>query len=244
MWLVRLVVLCVWLISVLYNLPRFFEQSIVDSGASITVVDSLNVSYIYWLVYRTITFFIVRLVVPLGFLSFFTHHLAASLRLTAKRRQMTASLSLVKETARDVTSNGNADASKSESPKSAAPLDANERRIMTKLYAVIILYVITYLPVVYTGTVGVASRFFNVDLHYRWSADLSDFILVINSSVNVFIYYSMRQRMRRACCRLKVSGSVELNQVSRSITAIEPTMNGAVTSAAAAGNEVRYMDIL
>jgi len=83
----RRAVVLVWLLSVLYNLPRFFERNIVVVTDPVTNVTSVrvcksalrqNVAYI--LVYKTILFFIVRFFVPLTALACLNMKLISAIR--------------------------------------------------------------------------------------------------------------------------------------------------------------------
>ena len=83
----RRAVILVWFLSILYNLPRFFERNIVAVTDPVSNVTSMrvcksalrqNVAYI--VVYKTILFFIVRFFVPLTALAFLNLKLINAIR--------------------------------------------------------------------------------------------------------------------------------------------------------------------
>ena len=83
----RRVVVLVWILSILYNLPRFFERNIVAVTDPVTNVTSMrvyksalrqNVANI--VVYKTILFFVVRFFAPLTALAFLNLKLINAIR--------------------------------------------------------------------------------------------------------------------------------------------------------------------
>ena len=83
----RRAVIVVWVLSVLYNLPRFFERNTVAVTDPVSNVTTLNVcksalreNVAYILVYKTILFFIVRFFVPLSALAYLNMKLINAIR--------------------------------------------------------------------------------------------------------------------------------------------------------------------
>ena len=83
----RRAVIVVWVLSVIYNLPRFFERNIVAVTDPVSNVTTLNVcksalrkNVAYILIYKTILFFIVRFFVPLSALAYLNMKLITAIR--------------------------------------------------------------------------------------------------------------------------------------------------------------------
>lgn len=88
---IRKAVVTVWVFSILYNLPRFFERDIVHEFNNVTNATSIEVvksplrrNEEYVLVYKTISFFIVRFFLPLTFLAFFNTKLIQAIKESQK----------------------------------------------------------------------------------------------------------------------------------------------------------------
>ncbi|KAK2148036.1 hypothetical protein LSH36_519g01002 [Paralvinella palmiformis] len=91
----RKAVVLVWILSVVYNVPRFFERTTRIQ----TDPDAANATYpkvektplwrdaVYFLVYKTCLFFIVRYLIPLSALAFFNTRLIQAIRESQKIRE-------------------------------------------------------------------------------------------------------------------------------------------------------------
>lgn len=93
----RKAVVLVWIVSVLYNLPRFFERTTrlhtdPDANCTYPKVEKTPLwkDAVYFLVYKTCLFFVVRFLIPLSALAFFNTRLIQAIRESQKIRQKTA----------------------------------------------------------------------------------------------------------------------------------------------------------
>ena len=104
---VRIAVATVWIFAVVYNLPRFFERVVdVDDSTNSTslfvtspgvIVDKRRVMQVektamrenpvYFLVYKTCLFFVVRFFIPFASLAFFNQRLIRAMRASDQIRQ-------------------------------------------------------------------------------------------------------------------------------------------------------------
>ena len=92
----RKAVVVIWILSVVYNLPRFFERTTriyTDPHTNTTYPKvektALRDDRIYFLVYKTCLFFIVRFLIPLSALAFFNTRLIQAIKESQKIRQKT-----------------------------------------------------------------------------------------------------------------------------------------------------------
>lgn len=90
----RKAVIFVWMISIIYNVPRFFERHIaykIDNVTNVTYPVTLKTSIrdnkLYVVLYKTVTFFIVRFFVPLSSLAFFNTRLIQAIRESYRQRR-------------------------------------------------------------------------------------------------------------------------------------------------------------
>ena len=83
----RKIVVAIYLLSFLYNLPRFFERQVVmehnmytnETMPCVKMTD-LRKDKIYFMVYKTFLFFILRFLIPLSLLAFFNTKLMQAIR--------------------------------------------------------------------------------------------------------------------------------------------------------------------
>jgi len=83
----------VWICSVLYNIPRCFERVLVTSTDPLTnqtrtilKKSLLRENSVYFLVYKTVMFLIVRFLVPFSALAFFNTCLIRAINASSRRR--------------------------------------------------------------------------------------------------------------------------------------------------------------
>ena len=92
----RIAVIVVWSLSILYNVPRFFERAVgeqLDPATNATKTGALRTSFrenrIYVIVYKTGLFFVVRFLVPFSALAFFNTCLIRAIDKSRRRQDKT-----------------------------------------------------------------------------------------------------------------------------------------------------------
>ncbi len=91
---VRKIVLVIWIVAILYNIPRFFEREVKVVLNNQTNVTELQVKKTplredptYFLVYKTCLFFVVRVFIPLSGLAFFNTRLIQAIKTSSKMQK-------------------------------------------------------------------------------------------------------------------------------------------------------------
>ena len=174
----RRAVTVVWIFSILYNLPRFFERSVVrkfDNETNATTYEvektDLRNNNLYIVVYKTCLFFIVRFFIPLSSLAFFNTRLIQAIKESSRLRGVKV---------RDV--------------------HRKEKYTLT-LVVVVLVFVICELPdfilrLWIAVPIGASSMKKNI-WTFRYINVISNLFLTINSCVNFVIYCFMGQKFRR-----------------------------------------------
>ena len=184
------------LLAIVYNIPRFFERKIIytfDPCTNKTIVKSektvLRNNDTYFLVYKTICFYIFRSIGPLLLLIFFNLQLISALRLVhRKQKEMTNRKRLRSE------------------------------NITTMLVAVVTVFIICEIPDSILRILFLIHRSLNViDLEVlRYINVSTNLLLTINSSINFIIYCLIGKKFRKILhnlCSLSTS-TTTLNEIS------------------------------
>nr|AKQ63051.1 orphan G-protein coupled receptor 47 [Platynereis dumerilii] len=90
----RKAVIIVWSISILYNVPRFFERGVrmkFNNITNLTEAETVRLpmrnNQYYVIIYKTVSYFILRLLVPLTSLAFFNTKLIQAIRESYRQRR-------------------------------------------------------------------------------------------------------------------------------------------------------------
>lgn len=173
-------VVLVWIFSILYNLPRFFEYkvaTIVNPHTNSThlrpVLTEMGRNKVYQIVYSNAFYFVVMFLIPLVLLVLLNYKLILALRRTKKKRAQLIS-----------------------------SVDANSRSeddITLVLIVVVLVFVVCQTPALVTQ--GLVSF---VDIQERicpkivfYYERLSDLMVVANSSMNFIIYFLCSKKFRQ-----------------------------------------------
>lgn len=174
----RRAVAVVWVFSIVYNLPRFFERAVVEqfdpltNKTSVTVQKTdLRTNNLYVVVYKTCLFFIVRFFIPLSSLAFFNTRLIQAIKESSRLRGVK-----VREVHR------------------------KERYTLT-LVVVVLVFVVCELPDFVLRlwiSLPISASFMQDNIWtFRYINVISNLFLTINSCVNFVIYCFMGQKFRR-----------------------------------------------
>lgn len=82
----RLAVIVVWVASIVFSVPRFFEHQIEPNNGFRLEMTTLAMSASFAIIYRMLLCFLVHFVLPFSFLVFFVHRLVQSVRQDAASR--------------------------------------------------------------------------------------------------------------------------------------------------------------
>ena len=211
----KLAVTIVIIAAVIYNIPRFMERKIVyltDSCTNTTIVKSkktaLRENPHYFLVYKTILYFIFRAVGPL-------------ITLIGLNLQLINALQAVRRKHRDMK----------RSPK-------NKDNITLMLVVVVSIFIICEIPDLILRVIVTIKEFtpaWQISLtRLRYANAITNMMLTVNSSINFLIYCligsKFRKILRQMCCGPIKGGGTEISE-------IEP-LNTRTTTAATCGTSV------
>ena len=171
-----------WIFSVLYNLPRFFEAYLSPVTVNGTTQyaykrTSLGMSSYYELIYFDILYYISSFVLPLLLLAVLNSRLTIAYRRIKKRR------------------------AQMRGQRSSTSASDNDNNITLVMIIVVLTFMLTQAP----------ARMVQILWDYKYTrCDTVQFILVeiskilevLNSSINIFIYYGLRTKFRDALCAL------------------------------------------
>lgn len=177
-------VVVVFALAVLYNIPQFFERSVVyvrnDCTGSSTAElrkSSFTSSSLYFIVYKTLCYFVFRTFGPLLLLTFLNHRLIRSLKSLKKRRDRMAKSST-----------------------------RQKENITLMLVVVITVFIVCEIPDVCLRVAVTAMEL----AQHRVSLDASivycansfvNMLLSVNSAVNFLIYCLVGKKFRRILAR-------------------------------------------
>ena len=209
---VRRAVATVWMMAILYNLPRFFERVVIDVDVSAdnstvasqqvvtatspatdalsvtssprTVVDGRRVAVnktamrdnpVYFLVYKTCLFFVVRFLIPFTALAFFNQRLIRAMRESDQIRRR--------------------------STRGVAAAGGKERQYTRTLVVVVVVFVVCELPDLTLRAWIALNHYAPAHVAFPRSRLLyvntaSNLLLTINSCINFVIYCFMGRRFR------------------------------------------------
>lgn len=219
----KIAVFIVALLSVAYNIPRFFEREIIwkfNSCTNTTMVITQKTAFrgdkYYFLVYKTMCYFIFRSLGPLCLLIFLNFQLISALRMVHRRQK--------EMTKRHKNRNEN---------------------ITTMLVAVVTVFIICEIPDsilrilytvhIYSNPLNIRSlRYFNI---------ATNMLLTINSSINFIIYCLIGKKFRRIlnsmCCGSRIGGVIFEASETEPLT-MKSTVN---THTVVPRNSVNYNNI-
>ena len=171
-----------WIFSIVYNLPRFFEAYLTPRTVNGTTHwqyqrTALGMSQYYELIYFDILYYITSFVLPLVLLAVLNSRLTIAYRRIKKRR------------------------AQMRSQRTTTSASENDNNITLVMIIVVLTFMLTQAP----------ARMVQILWDYKYTrCDTVQFILVeiskilevLNSSINIFIYYGLRAKFREALCAL------------------------------------------
>ena len=169
------------IIAIIYNIPRFLERKVVletELCANVTKAWSINTDLrknrMYFIFYKTIAFFLFRMIIPLLTLTILNIKLMFTLKEAKKDRVR-------------LTQNQN-----------------NTRRdsFTVVLVAVVTVFIVCQLPDFILRLLLAIKSFIRFELNVQYVAHLTNMLLTVNSSINVVIYCLTGKRFRRTLRRM------------------------------------------
>jgi hypothetical protein len=170
------------ILAILYNIPRFFEHQTTYAleGCSntmryVTVHSALRTDRVYFIVYKTILYFLFRVVIPLATLTVLNTKLILVLRGATKSHAVLT--------------------------RTAPPRSDPFTRI---LVAVVTVFLICELPTFIVRAAVTIRAFSSLQFSLWYPATLSNLLLTVNSSINCVVYCISGPRFRmilRKICR-------------------------------------------
>ena len=175
-------VILVWVLAVIYNIPRFFEKEFVEvepenasSSESHLRTTAVGTSKVYKFVYSTCLYFVFRIFLPLVALTFFNQRLVHALH-KCDRMQC-----------RIATNSG------------------KQRQHTWMLVVVVIIFIVCQLPTVVWNVFRVLYSYIDIPFYgnaVNYAVVAVNFMLVVNSSINVVIYCFMGRQFRAILLRM------------------------------------------
>uniref|UniRef100_X2B1Y7 G-protein coupled receptors family 1 profile domain-containing protein n=1 Tax=Capitella teleta TaxID=283909 RepID=X2B1Y7_CAPTE len=176
----KLTVTIVIVLAILYNIPRFFEREVVievnkQCNTTYVKVDksAMRQSKIYFLVYKTICYFIFRAIGPLLTLIILNYKLIKALQEVRRRHE-------------DLTRSGK-----------------HRENITLMLVVVVCVFIVCTLPDLFLRLIVAFREFFphlTRGLQWHWLSAMNvitNMLLVINSSINFLIYCLIGKKFRK-----------------------------------------------
>ena len=172
-----------WVFSIVYNIPRFFEaylSPITVNGTTTWVykrTERVGMNSYYELIYFDILYYITSFILPLVLLAVLNSRLTIAYQRIKKRR------------------------AQMRSQRSTPTASDNDNNITLVMIIVVLTFMLTQAP----------ARMVQIIWDYKYTrCDTVQFILVeiskilevLNSSINIVIYYGLRTRFREALCNL------------------------------------------
>lgn len=209
-------VVVVWLFSIIFNIPRFFQYEIVEDcqllviplptplHASTTAAAEsekyeivwrlrasptwLTLDPIFQQVYANVLYFLFMFLVPLLSLIVLNYNLIMALRETRRKRENMRSRRFVDPSSAD---NGRSAASNINS--------RSEDDITLMLIVVVVIFVVSQSPALVTQTLGafLDDSLLNCPNYFFFYVRISDLLVVANSSVNFIAYCFCSRRFRK-----------------------------------------------
>ena len=167
-------VIIIWILSIALHFVRFFEQRVVRGARNSVEVTSMGNHDVYKILYGSILYCIVMFLVPLVTLIILNYRLIKGLQQTKRRR------------AQLLKSKG-------------ATSSKSEEDITLTLIVVVLVFVVTQMPALFTQILRatLARPAQKCPYFYFYCERLSDFLVVVNSSVNFIIYCFCSRKFRK-----------------------------------------------
>jgi len=217
-------VLAVFVAACLYNIPRFFERvvDVVPCTAHLgprARWTSLRENRVYFLVYKTVCYFIFRSIGPLVALVVLNSRLAIELRHVDRRR------TALRGQANAIT------ATNWKTGRLGGGAGKQHENLTAMLVGVVTVFIICQLPGLGIRVAYTVMEFeFKLDLiTLRYANVASNALLVFNSAVNIVVYCLVGKRFRRilldemlstSCCCCRRSTSSRLPAPSTAMTLV------------------------
>ena len=192
---VKTIVFIIPVLAVVYNIPRFFEYQLFTSfhhclGKEIldTKHSEFSENKYYFIIYKTVFFFLFRMIIPMSLVTIFNYKLFQLIR-QAKQEHA------------ELTKN---------QPRVNHTLNK-------MLVAVVTIYIICQLPDFILRIVTLIGREYPRSVNHMaiyFTNVISNMLLTFNSSVNCLIYCCCGTRFRRMLCRL-CCRCINFNQLRR-----------------------------
>lgn len=200
----RVAVGVVVIAAVLYNLPLFFEREVVlrRCGDVIywdPVKTAMRIDYLYYLVYKTILFFVFRTVGPLTILMVLNLRLISALRVVRQRRK---TLQKRRGTAK------------------------NRENITLMLVVVVSAFIVCEIPdLALRVTVTLMEQFSEDEKVIQLVNSLTNMLLTLNSSFNFVIYCLVGKKFRGILRQMFPCASLSKQHPSQAASETEPLTN-------------------
>ena len=174
--------ICIMVVAVAYNVPRFFEHVTVEmpnfcarTMQFFAVHSSLRQNRLYFIIYKTTMYFLFRVILPLGTLSILNTRLIFTLR---KARQKQA-----------ILTKGN----------------RKKDSFTIILVSMVTIFIICELPDFLIRTIVTVKAFTGLSVNVYYYNTVTNMLLTVNSSVNCLIYgltgHRFRKILKRLFCR-------------------------------------------
>ena len=171
--------ICIMVVAIVYNVPRFFEHVTLEmpnfcarAMQLIARHSTLRKNRLYFIIYKTILYFLFRVILPLGTLSILNTRLIITLR---RARQKQAVLTKASRKSDTVT---------------------------VILVAMVTIFIICELPDFIIRTLVTVQAFTGVRMKVYYYNTITNMLLTVNSSVNCLIYGLTGRRFRKILGRL------------------------------------------
>lgn len=220
----KLAVTSIIILAIIYNIPRFLERKIVfdyNHCLNITIVKTtktdLRENNIYFLVYKTIMYFIFRAVGPL-------------LTLLILNIRLIRALQEVRRKHRDLTKS-----------------NKHRENITLVLVVVVSVFIICEIPdlvlrIIFTLNDSIPSMTINI-WALRYYNAITNMLLTVNSSINFLIYCLIGQKFRnilQTMClgqrRANLAEASESEPLTTRVTHVQASKNGTLTHKAKDGD--------
>ncbi|ELT97118.1 hypothetical protein CAPTEDRAFT_182197 [Capitella teleta] len=185
----KLTVIIAIVLAILYNIPRFFEREVVievnkQCNTTYVKVDksAMRQSKIYFLVYKTICYFIFRAIGPLLTLIILNYKLIKALQEVRRRHE-------------DLTRSGK-----------------HRENITLMLVVVVCVFIVCTLPDLFLRLIVAFREFFphlTRGLQWHWLSAMNaiaNMLLVVNSSINFLIYCLIGKKFRKILTQMYACG--------------------------------------
>ena len=171
--------ICIMVVAMVYNVPRFFEHVTLEmpnlcarAMQLFAMHSTMRMNRLYFIIYKTILYFLFRVILPLGTISILNICLIITLRRARQKQAVLTKRSRKSDT------------------------------VTVILVAMVTIFIICELPDFILRTVVTVKSFTGVTLRVYYYNTITNMLLTVNSSVNCLIYGLTGRRFRKILGRL------------------------------------------